>query len=78
MWKCEHEALLLHCILLFLWAPQAVVGNMLEEIGKALLPCVHYGVDLWTCNKFGRKYINVHVFHVSSNFELRHALLAVS
>lgn len=57
---------------------QAVVGNMREEIEKAPLPIVHYGVDLWTCTRSGRKFIDVHAFHVDSNFTLRHALLAVS
>lgn len=54
------------------------MGNMLEEIEKAPLPSVHFGVDLWTCKKSGRKYIDVHVFYVDSNFEMQHALLAVS
>lgn len=59
-------------------AMQAVMGNMKEEIEKALLPIIHYGVDLWTCTTSGRKFIDVHAFHVDSNFTLHHALLAVS
>lgn len=54
------------------------MGNMSEEINKALLPIVHYGVDLWTCKTSGMKFIDVHAFLVDSNFELRHVLLAVS
>lgn len=57
---------------------QVVMGNMVEEMKKAPLPIVHYGVDLWTCKKSSRKYIDVHVFYVDSNFQLQHALLAVS
>ncbi|CAN0390869.1 unnamed protein product, partial [Ascophyllum nodosum] len=33
--------------------------------------------DLWTCKVSGRKYLDVHVFYVDSNFILRHALIAV-
>ena len=57
---------------------QAVMGNMHEEMKKARLPIVHYGVDLWTCKTSSRKYIDVHVFYVDSTFQLKHALLAVS
>ena len=59
-------------------ASQAVMGNMKEEIDEAPLPIVHYGLDLWTCTRTGRKFIDVHTFLVDSNFTLRHALLAVS
>ncbi|CAN0068471.1 unnamed protein product, partial [Pylaiella littoralis] len=62
---------------MFVATKKAVVGNMREEIEKAPLPIVHYGVDLWTCTRSGRKFIDVHAFHVDSNFTLRHALLAV-
>ena len=51
---------------------------MKEEIQKAPLPIIHYGLDLWTCKVSGRKYIDVHVFYVDSDFILRHALIAVS
>ncbi|CAB1105955.1 unnamed protein product [Ectocarpus sp. CCAP 1310/34] len=54
-----------------------VVGNMQEEINKAPLPIIHYGLDLWTCKVSGRKYLGVHVFYVDSNFSLRHALISV-
>jgi len=59
-------------------APQAVMGNMLTEIEKAPLPIMHYGIDLWQCKTSGLKYIDVHLFYVDSNFELKDALLAVS
>ena len=59
-------------------ALQAVMGNMKEEIDEAPLPIVHYGLDLWTCTRSGRKFIDVHTFLVDSNFTLRHALLAIS
>ena len=59
-------------------ALQAVIGNIKEEIEKAPLPIVHYGLDLWTCTCSGRNVIHVHVFLVDGNFILRHALLAVS
>ena len=51
---------------------------MKEEIDEAPLPIVHYGLDLWTCTRSGRKFMDVHVFLVDSNSILRHALLAVS
>lgn len=54
------------------------MGNMVEEINKAPLPIVHYGVDLWTCKTSGLKYLDVHAFFVDSDFNMRHALLAVS
>lgn len=51
---------------------------MQEEIKKATLPIIHYGLDLWTCKLSGLKYLGIHVFYVDSNFQLRHALLSVS
>ena len=33
---------------------QVVVGNMQEEIKKATLAIVYYGLDLWTCKVPGR------------------------
>lgn len=57
---------------------QVVVGNLQEEIQKATLPIIHYGLDLWTCKVSGRKYLGTHVFYVDSKFVLRHALIAVS
>lgn len=59
-------------------ALQAVMGNLKEEIENALLPIIHYGLDLWTCTRSGRKFLDVHVFYVDGKFVLRHALLAVS
>ena len=55
-------------------SPQAVVGNMLEEIRKAPLPIFHQGLDLWTCKVSGRKYLAIHGFYVDSNFVLRNVL----
>lgn len=54
------------------------MGNMTQEIKKAPLPIIHYGLDLWTCTVSGRKFLDVHVFYVDGDFNLRHALLAVS
>ena len=54
---------------------QEVVGNMQEEIAKALLPITHYQVDLWTCEAAGRKVLATHAHWVDSAFRLRHALL---
>ena len=58
---------------------QEVVGNLQEEIAKALLPIIHYQVDLWTCEASGRKVLATHAHWVDSAFRLRHdLLLAVS
>ena len=57
---------------------QEVIGSMHEEIKKAPLPIIHYGLDLWTCKTSGRKHLGVHIFYVDSNFTMRHALIAVS
>lgn len=51
---------------------------MQEEIKKALLPIIHYQVDLWACEVSGRKFLGTHVHYVDSSFNLQHALLGVS
>ncbi|CAN0196291.1 unnamed protein product [Ascophyllum nodosum] len=50
---------------------------MQEEIKKALLPIIHYQVDLWACEVSGRKFLGTHVHYVDSSFNLQHALLGV-
>ncbi|CAB1115843.1 unnamed protein product [Ectocarpus sp. CCAP 1310/34] len=49
-----------HLLVEMFVATKAVMGNMSEEIKKAPLPIVHYGVDLWTCKTSGMKFIDVH------------------
>ncbi|CAN0133359.1 unnamed protein product, partial [Pylaiella littoralis] len=34
---------------MFVATKKAVMGNLKEEIENALLPIIHYGLDLWTC-----------------------------
>eukprot|EP00752_Nemacystus_decipiens_P010971 g9750.t1 len=62
---------------MFVAAKKAVVGNMQQEIAKATLPIIHYGLDLCTCKASGRRFLRVYVSYVDSNFALQHALLAV-
>eukprot|EP00903_Cladosiphon_okamuranus_P013418 g12500.t2 len=62
---------------MFVATKKVVMGNMHEEMKKAPLPILHYGVDLWTCKTSSRKFIDFHVFYVDSNFELQHTILAV-
>lgn len=57
---------------------QAVVGSMREDMQQATLPIIHYQVDLWACEVSARKFLGLHVYWVTSEFKLRHALLAVS
>lgn len=57
---------------------QAVVGSMREDMQQATLPIIHYQVDLWACEVSARKFVGVHVYWVTSELKLRHALLAVS
>ncbi|CAM9505990.1 unnamed protein product [Ectocarpus sp. 8 AP-2014] len=71
-WRMKHLL-----VELYVATKQAVLGNMQEEIKKATLPIIHYGLDLWTCKISWRKYLSVHVSYVDRNFTLRHALLAV-
>lgn len=51
---------------------------MLEEVKKAPLPILHHVIDIWTDKASGRKFLGVHVFHVTANFDLKHTLLSVS
>lgn len=51
---------------------------MREDIAKALLPIIHYQVDVWTCEASGRKFLGTHAHWVDNAFRLQHALLAVS
>lgn len=77
--SCCTIVMLLHCICsVLLPDSQTVVGSMQEEIQKAPLPIIHYGLDLWTCKVSGRKYLDFHVFYVDNNFVQQHALIAVS
>lgn len=57
---------------------QVVVGGMRDEVEKAPLPILHHMVDLWTCKASGRKFLGFHVFWVTSDFEMKDALLSVS
>ena len=59
-------------------SPQAVLGDMLEEVRKAPLPILHHMIDIWTDKPSGRKFLGVHVFHVTANFEVKQTLLSVS
>jgi len=59
-------------------SPQAVMGDMLEEVKNAPLPILHHMIDIWTDKASGRKFLGVHLFHVTANFELKETLLSVS
>ena len=54
------------------------MGDMLEEVKNAPLPILHHMIDIWTDKASGRKFLGVHLFHVTANFELKETLLSVS
>ncbi|CAM9812050.1 unnamed protein product [Ectocarpus sp. 13 AM-2016] len=56
---------------------KAVIGNMLEEMKNAPVPILHHMVDIWTDKASGRKFLGVHLFHVTANFEMKHTLLSI-
>ncbi|CAM9372554.1 unnamed protein product [Pylaiella littoralis] len=62
---------------LYVATKQAVVGSMREDMKQATLPIIHYQVDLRACEVSARKFLGVHVYWVTSELKLRHALLAV-
>lgn len=62
---------------LYVATKKAVVGSMREDMQQSTLPILHYQLDLWTCEPSGRKFLGWHVYWVTSEFKLRHALLAV-
>jgi len=51
---------------------------MLEEVRSAPLPILHHMIDIWTDKPSGRKFLGVHLFYVTANFELKQALISVS
>lgn len=51
---------------------------MLEEVRSAPLPILHHMMDIWTDKPSGRKFLGVHLFYVTANFELKHVLISVS
>ncbi|CAN0564579.1 unnamed protein product, partial [Ectocarpus sp. 12 AP-2014] len=50
---------------------------MLEEVKNVPLPILHHMIDIWTDKASGRKFLGVHVFHVTANFDMKHNLLSI-
>ncbi|CAB1105816.1 unnamed protein product [Ectocarpus sp. CCAP 1310/34] len=49
---------------------------MVEEVRNAPLPILHHMIDIWADKPSGRKFLGVHVFYVTANFELKQTLLS--
>ena len=67
---------LLLCVVLFSLLKKMLKG-LPEAIAEALLPIVHFSVDLWACNASEKKYIGIHIFWVNTKGVFKHALVAV-
>ncbi|CAB1098026.1 unnamed protein product [Ectocarpus sp. CCAP 1310/34] len=50
---------------------------MVEEVRNAPLPILHHMIDIWADKPSGRKFLGVHVFYVTANFELKQTLLSI-
>ncbi|CAN0267242.1 unnamed protein product, partial [Ectocarpus sp. 4 AP-2014] len=70
--RVKHLLVELYCA-----TKKAVLGDMLQEVRRAPLPILHHMIDIWTDKPSGRKFLGVHLFYVTANFELRQALISI-
>ncbi|CAN0341548.1 unnamed protein product, partial [Pylaiella littoralis] len=70
--RVKHLLVELYCA-----TKKAVLGDMLEEVRSAPLPILHHMIDIWTDKPSGRKFLGVHLFYVTANFELKQVLISI-